>query len=410
MSSVAATPGVDVGALWRSVRFPAILTVIGLGLVAVLALIGRSPNTVPLDPRNADADGTHALAALLAARGVTVSEPSRLADVTGASGDATVVLANPDRLSTGALRAIATSAASVVLLAPSDRALAAFGLPLSLDAVTPRETLSPQCALPAATVAGSVQITGDLYALPRTRAAGAAPGTALTAACYGESGDAALIVGTRPGGAPTIVMGSTATLTNAGLAADGDAALALGLLTESPETGAQSVTSVRWVSGSLGGGPVPSSRIGLEHLLPPRLIAAVVQLFIALVILALWRARRFGKPVVEPLPVVVRAAETVEGHARLMHAARARSSAARALRTATLRRLSHLLRLGTDDDDEALAGLVTQRSGLPAAEVRSVLYGDDPRDDDALVRLAQQLPGLESAVRDGAGRTSGGQR
>ena len=64
-----------------------------------------------------------------------------------------------------------------------------------------------------------------------------------------------------------------------------------------------------------------SERHGLFDLLPDRVLWATFQLFIAVVLLALWRGRRIGPVVAEPLPVVVRATETVEGRARLLRAA-----------------------------------------------------------------------------------------
>jgi hypothetical protein len=53
-------------------------------------------------------------------------------------------------------------------------------------------------------------------------------------------------------------------------------------------------------------------------------------------------------------------------------------------------------------------GLVAERTRTSATEVRAVLYGGEPADDAALVRLAQELPKLEIAVRqDDAGRSGG---
>jgi hypothetical protein len=143
-------------------------------------------------------------------------------------------------------------------------------------------------------------------------------------------------------------------------------------------------------------------------LLPSRLLWATVQLFIAVVVLAVWRGRRLGRPVVEPLPVVVRAAETVEGRARLMQAAHARGVAARSLRVATIRRLSRALGRGAEDDPTSTVALVAERTGAPAATVESVLYGGEPPDDAALVRLAQQLPRLEADVRQEPAPQPGG--
>jgi hypothetical protein len=197
------------------------------------------------------------------------------------------------------------------------------------------------------------------------------------------------------------VLGSSSTLTNARLADQGDAALGLGLL-DTP--------AVQWVPDGLHVGVVPNSQQGLLNLLPSRLLWATLQLFIALIALALWRARRLGQPVVEPLPVVVRAAETVEGRARLLHAARARGAAATSLRAAAVRRISHTLRLGPDEDAASVAALVAERTHASAGEVNSLLYGGEPQDDEALVQLAQELPRLETTLRRDDGSVPGGQQ
>jgi hypothetical protein len=388
MSVVVAEQPVDVAALWRKLRYPVVLIVIALALITVLAAIGTQPNSGVLDPRNTAPDGGHALSVLLTARGTPVTVATTLSQIDD-SATATVVVSAPSMLSDQAIAALAATSATVVLLAPSDATLRRFGVAATVDAAVSTATVPPSCQLPAATTAGSVQIEGDLYA--------AGPGVQ---SCYLQQADAALLTTTRPaGGGRTIAFGSPASLTNARLATGGNAALGLGLLTNS---------RVQWVAGALDTAPLPATRRGLFHLLPARLLWATLQLFIAVVVVALWRGRRLGRPVVEPLPVVVRAAETVEGRARLMHAAKARGTAARALRSAALRRLGRGLRLGADEDPDSVIGLVAERTRTSATEVRAVLYGGEPADDAALVRLAQELPKLEIAVRqDDAGRSGG---
>src|SRR5580693_10575207 len=85
---------------------------------------------------------------------------------------------------------------------------------------------------------------------------------------------------------------------------------------------------------------------------PVYLIA--IQLCVAALLAAAWRARRLGPLVAERLPVVVRAAETAEGHGRLYHARRARDRAAEQLRAAAAGRLSRFTGLadpgGRDPD------------------------------------------------------------
>ena len=61
--------------------------------------------------------------------------------------------------------------------------------------------------------------------------------------------------------------------------------------------------------------------------------------FVAL-LAVIWRGRRLGPLVFEPLPVIVKAAETAEGRARLYHDAHAVDRAADNLRAGTLVRLA----------------------------------------------------------------------
>jgi hypothetical protein len=381
MSSVAAEAPIDVGRLWHAARVPVAIAVVALALVGVLAAVTAS-SVVPLDPRSTAPTGTHALSVLLRARGVTVDVPGTVGKLVAgaAAGRETVVLAEPGGLSDGVLRRLAASPATVLLIGAQDRELAAFSVAASVDNQVSDDILAPGCPLPAAVTAGSVRVDGFVY--------GGRPGAT---GCYHDGPDAALLSATRSGGGRTFVLGNGGLLSNANLAAEGNAALGLGLLDGAPE--------LAWVPpGALGGALAAGDRRGLVSLLPEGLDWGLVQLLVALVLFALWRARRLGRPVVEPLPVVVRAAETVEGNARLLHAAKARGTAAAALRAATARRLAGRLRLGRDPDPAILVAVVAEHARQSAGAVHSLLYGSEPLDDPALVRLATALPELEAVT------------
>jgi hypothetical protein len=389
VSTVAAEAPLDVGKLWRAARLPILIVVVALALVALLAAVSTSSDN-PLDPRSTAPSGTHALAVLLDGRGVSVAVPDTSSGLIGAarSGE-TVVLADPGAVSLSLLHALASTTATVLLVGPENRELGAFGVPATLNNITSGVTPGPGCALPAATVAGSIEFIGDLYAT-RSGATG----------CYRAAGDAALVVDRRATGGRTVVLGGGSLLSNADLGKSGNAALALGLLSGS--------SRLQWLPpGDLGGALASSDRRGLFRLLPSGLDWGLVQLAVAVIVLALWRARRLGRPVVEPLPVVVRAAETVEGNARLLHAANARATAAAALRTATRRRVAAAVRLDPDVDPAALVSVVAEHTGQPAPSVHALLYGADPRDDPALVGLAGELEALEAAVRQQPGVPTG---
>jgi len=362
-------------ASWRRWRLPVAVGALVVAVLAGLAILGSTSASRTLDPANVTPSGAHALAALLRDRGITVSTvqaPQQLRD------GATVVVADPAGESDADLAAAAAHRGTVLLVAPRSRELHALHVSATVADQVSGTVVAPGCTLPAAAVAGQVRIAGDLY-----------HAASDVQSCYADHGDAALLVSERHGRGATVVLGSASTLDNDRLATQGDAALALGLL-DAPV--------VQWLfPGPVTAHPVGPRR-GLIALLPERVEWATLQLFLAAIVVALWRARRLGAPVVEPLPVVVRAAETVEGHGRLLRAAQARSAAAAELRAATVRRLAAALRIGEDRDPATVSALVAERNGRPVNQVSDVLYGADPVDDAALVRLAQALSDVEASV------------
>jgi len=113
---------------------------------------------------------------------------------------------------------------------------------------------------------------------------------------------------------------------------------------------------------------------------------------------ALWRMRRFGPLVFEPLPVVVRASETAEGHGRLYRSRRARDRAAAALRAASVARITTRTGLPPTAAPEAICRELARRTGRGEGQIRAMLFGPVPGDDDGLVKLANDLDTLEGQV------------
>jgi hypothetical protein len=129
---------------------------------------------------------------------------------------------------------------------------------------------------------------------------------------------------------------------------------------------------------------------------PPWFWALLVQLALAVVLLALWRARRLGPPVTEPLPVTVRAAETVHGRGRLYRRAKARGPTADTLRAAARDRLAQLL---NPTPEVSLVDAVAAATGRGSEQVEGLLDGPTPESDDDLRRLQADLDALVEAVR-----------
>jgi hypothetical protein len=270
---------------------------------------------------------------------------------------------------------------TIVLIAPDEDALAALqpglGVVDSLDV----KAKDVDCTQPDAALAGVVFTGGDSYA---RRPQDPVPGTA----CY----DGTLYLQSVPGQVHFVDIGSAATLSNSDLGKEGNAALGLGLLGHS--------RNVLWlVPGPVHLKPNTGGSTPLNQLLPGRLGWALLQGFIAVGLLMLWRARRLGRVVPEPLPVVIRASETIEGQGRLYRASRARPRAATALRAAAVSRMAPRLGVRRDDDTVALVTAVAGRTGRNPTDVAALLYGAEPEDDRALVALADQLDALEAEVR-----------
>lgn len=367
-----------------------------LALLAVVALVGfalafatGTSSAESLDPTSPAQGGSLALARLLGARGAQVT---RVPQVPGEPGTSTMFVPDSARLPARAVARLLDLAADTDVVVVVDDADSADALGLGgggtggdADAVH-----DPGCGLDYATAAGGARTGGSTYALrvgPR--------GFRVTDRCYTVLGEPSLVrllplAGT---GSLTLV-GTAAWARNDRLAQDGNAALGLGLLTRAGR-------DVRWVlplPGESAG--AAGDRTGLLDLLPRRLLLAVGQLGVALLLLAGWRARRLGPVVTEQLPVVVRAVETVRGQARLYRGAGARDRAALALREAARARLAGTLGLGPHSRPEALVHAVAATAGRHREEVADLLYSDRaPADDPGLVRLAGDLDTLTEEVR-----------
>ena len=383
MTAVSVEAPIDLRATWQRWRAPIGVAAFLLLAAVILAIVGNAPPSRPLDPSDPSADGGRALAQLVRDRGVDVVP---VKDVTTASvtPSSTVFVPDPTSLTRADLQYLGSQASTLVVVAPTERELNALAV---VATMLPRGegggTLHPGCAFPPATIAGDVRYEGAIYVAP-----------AAQQQCYSNAAAAGLFV-YDTGHSSVVVIGSPRTFSNDWLDEQGDAALGLGLLSRSDQ--------LLWVvPRPPTQAPADSQRKGLIDLLPDRVLWATLQLVLAVVLLALWRARRVGPVVAEPLPVVVRATETVEGRARLLRVARARDTAAAALRAAAVERLRDRLGLSADSAPPAVVESVARHSGWRSADVDQVLFGPAPTDDTALLALSRELDQLDRAVRSGS--------
>jgi hypothetical protein len=378
MSSVDPTPR----QLWQAARGPLVVAAVVLLGAFVLALVARGPGSGRLDPRAPEPSGGRAVAEVLRDQGVRVDLVTTTAGLESAArpGD-TVLVVDPALLVEQQARAVRQTGADLVVLAPPDPGR--FTPAVTAADPTDQEVRQPGCALPAARRAGTAE-TGGLGWVVDAEAA-----DEVTAQCYARDGKPSL-VRVRDGDRTVTVLGTPAPLTNRHLGEEGNAALALGLLGENPR--------LVWYLPSLSDVPADTQQRSFYGLVPDGVWWGLVQLAVAVLLLALWRARRLGPVVAEPLPVVVRAAETVEGRARLYRRGGARDTAAEALRSGLRSRLVPRLGLSARAQPPAVVDAVATRTRRPPSEVATLLYGAAPADDAALVRLADDLDALEREV------------
>lgn len=366
---------------WRRGRAWLLVGLVVLLGGAGIAALHRPPANPYLNPGNVSASGVHALADILAGLGHEFdTATSASAAEREATRGSTLVITNTDYLSQADLAALSRVRASIVLVEPDPLALAVIAPPVRLVGRPERVVVTAAaCRLRAATLAGSADMGGENLMV---RSPGAMPQQ-----CYASTSGPTLVQLQLRGRAVT-VLGTSAPLTNARLAADGNAALSINLLPTHRIVWL--VPNVVTVTAATGSGPKSFS-----SLVPLAAYLVIIQLVVAALLAAAWRARRLGQLVAEPLPVVVRAAETTEGHGRLYQARRARAQAAEALRSATRGRLERAAGLPAGSAQNALVGALVQRTARPAGRLTELLYGPAPRTDEALVLLARDLDQLE---------------
>lgn len=350
--------------LWTAVVLAVLIA------IALAVWLGRGGTEygARLDPRNPGPEGAQAVAEVLADSGVEV-EIARDADaLTRADPDAatTVVVT-----STGALaqsttdRLLADAGASeIVLVTPSYATLRRFDPETAGPA--PTSDVEARCTAASA----DLSYLRDLDLVVDTAAAYPGPG------CF-EVEDGAVLAQVDAGGHDTVrAFGGGEALTNEQVLRGDNAAIALRLL-------GQSDRLVWYVPDATDA--TADEAVGLSSLLPRWLLPSLVLVLVAAAALVLWRGRRFGPLSTEPLPVVVRAAETARSRGRMYRRADDRAHAAAALRAAARRDLAagH----GEDRLTSDQAALLAQDAPPPAT-------------DGELLRLARELHQLTVSPRE----------
>lgn len=371
-----------VTAVIRDWRWPALVALGVIGAGIVIALLQPSPAGY-LDPNGTSPVGGHALADLLTERG----QPVQRVSAPAGPGDAGLeLITSPGLLTPAQLNQAGRFGGDILLVDPDPAALRAIAPGVTMIGDDPEVVAQPLCNGAAPALAGDAYLGGAVLQT----------GDQAARACYPNNGGFYLIQ--YADGPRTItVLGTGAPLTNQYLADDGDAALALNLVAADKK--------ILWLVPSPDALPPGSTTSGdsgqqsFFDLVPWPAYLITIQLGIAVVLAAAWRARRLGPLVAERLPVVVRASETVEGHGRLYQARRARDRAAEELRAAAATRIARLTGGAASPAQGISAETIATRTGQPATEIAGLLHGPPPATDQDLVTLAADLDTLMRKIR-----------
>ncbi|MDG4784864.1 DUF4350 domain-containing protein [Micromonospora sp. WMMD1102] len=428
---------------WHRIAIP-------LGTVAVLLAVTGITRAVDqpdpgspgfLSPVETGDEGGSRLAERLRAEGVRVERftSTRSALLQATARGFTLFVPAPGLVHSLYLPYLAEPAdrARVVLVDPPQRVLDGAELPLATagrrwaaDAVEADAGGRP-CPLPEAAGAGRAAALLQRYASPPELAGS-------TDYCYSDG-----LVRTQRRGSEVVVIGASDPFRNDRIAERGNAALATGLLgrhdrvvwldlagpeppppihpdgeldpwTSTPDDsdrygdGTPEATDdapEEYADGERPPPPGQDDRAAppersnpLWDAFPPWFWALLVQLALALLLVVLWRARRLGPPVAEPLPVTVPSAETVFGRGRLYQRARAYGPAAGTLRAAALHRLAQSRGVPADAGPDELAAAVAARTGRGTAEVHDLLHGPAPETNQELLDLARALDDLAGSA------------
>ena len=390
---------------WKRNRFWLICTIFFLILSLLGFLLGTSGERTSgtLSITNPAPAGAQAAAAVLGNQGVAVTATDSLAGTTEAlfangQGNSTVLFYDPrNLLSPNQVRALASAAqasgAKLVAIAPGPLAVKELSTELSSTGTTAgTAAINAGCINSAAVAAGTIDggspalgtgvsaVTTSLHLYKGPVTCFVPAGTAVAAGGYLASNSAGTVA----------VLGNPGVVINQNLASRGNAALTFRLLGSAPH--------LLWYMPSLKDIPAAAQPPSLAELTPQWIFPASTWLLLVAVLGMLWRGRRHGPLVTEPLPVIVKASETLTGRARLYQDARALDTATRTLQHATLTRLARTLRLGNCAEPAAVVQAITAVTGRKPQQVNALLLGAAPTNEKDMLSMAVELTALEEEV------------
>lgn len=374
------------GSTLRLLRSWWVLVVAALVSVVVAALLAGGPRTsAPLDPDNPGVQGAKALATVLADQGVEVTVVRSADQLDDAAPDAstTVLVTAADDLgpSTADRLRAATGDSRLILTAPGEPITDLLDFEPGSSVFDVEKSAECVGADLGAEFDGLEISTGQGLAYP------------AQVGCF-TAGFGALLAQPEPG---VLLLGAPDVLSNDTITEADNAAIGLRLLGQRDR--------LVWYVPDLA--DLPSTEaVSLSALLPPWLRPGLFLGALAMIALIVWRGRRLGPLVVEPLPVSIKAIETTRSRGRLYRRANDRTHAAATLRTSARVSLAARLRLPIDTDPHALIRELAHQTGRSVEEVGYLLHptAPSPTTDHELIALAAELATLVRLDREARDR------
>jgi hypothetical protein len=355
----------------RWLPFGAIVVVI---LLTGIFLGAPGGGGVPLDPENPKGLGTKGIVEVLRLLDADV-RVSR-APLSIATTDTAVIFEDDlDRAGIDAAQAFVDDGGTLLLADPFS-VLNPFGIVGQTGVGFFESSIERDCDVPALRDVERVSAQGAAVLEPDEGAVG----------CFPRDGGSWLVAMTR-GDGNLVVVGGAGALVNQQLDEADNAMLVATILAPRPGT---RVTIVQ--------PPLPGEAgRSLIDLIAPDVRTALLQLGIAFVFVALWRARRLGGPVLEPQPVELAGSELVLAVGHLLQRAGGVAQAVGLLRADLRRHLTDRLGLPRSIDEEQLAAIAAARTRVDSDAVLSALTRPIAGDTE-LVQLAHLIESVRLEV------------
>jgi hypothetical protein len=208
--------------------------------------------------------------------------------------------------------------------------------------------------------------------------------------CF-ASEEGAFVVSGQSGAGRIVAVGGPLAFVNDRLGARDNSVLAADLLVPEPET------TVALLRPPMVG----SGDESLGDLIARRVKQALLQLLVAFVVYALWRARRLGRPIAEPQPSELAGSELVSAVGNLLQQTRSPDRAAATLRRDLRRQLAQRFGVTRDASPEVLATVASARTSIDRDRVVAAVSDGPVASEDELVAVAQSIESIRQEILHG---------